>query len=90
MPNFTTEDLLRYMYNEMSKEEKADLEQQLRNNWALREKFRVLKESENSLRKFTLQGPRSKTLQAIMQYANHAHDVAATGATIEYLWVKGE
>jgi len=90
MPNFTTEDLLRYMYNEMGTEEKAEIEQQLRSNWALREKLRVLRESETSLKKFTLQGPRSKTLQAIMQYATHAHDVAATGATVEYLWVKGE
>jgi len=90
MPNFTTEDLLLYMYNEMSNLEKAALEQELQNNWALREKLQVLKESENSLRKFKLQGPRNKTVDAIMQYATGEHGVSPASAAVEYLWVKGQ
>lgn len=91
MPNFTTEDLLLYMYNEMSDREKTAMEQELQNNWALREKLQVLKESGRSLDKLKLQGPRSQTIEAIMEYATNTAETSATRSqTIEYLWIKGE
>ena len=69
MPNFTTEDLLLFIYNEMSNTEKSALEQELETNWALREKLQVLKESEQRLQKLKLQAPRFQTVDAIMEYA---------------------
>ena len=69
MPNFTTEDLLLFIYNEMSNTEKSALEQELETNWALREKLQVLKESEQRLQKLKLQAPRFQTIDAIMEYA---------------------
>lgn len=53
----------------MSENEKAALQQELDNNWALREKLQVLKESEKRLQKLQLQSPRRQTIDAIMQYA---------------------
>ena len=70
MPNFTTEDLILFMYNEMSDNDKAALQQELDNNWALREKLQVLKESEQRLQKLKLQSPRRQTISAIMEYAD--------------------
>jgi hypothetical protein len=75
MPNFTTEDLILFMYNEMSEPEKASLEQELQSNWALREKLQVLKESEQRLQKMSLQSPRRQTIAAIMEYATHSSEV---------------
>ena len=76
MANFTTEDLLMYMYNdEMSELQKAALETELQNNWALREKFNVLKEAQKRLEKLTLHTPRRQTIDAIMQYAGHTTEI---------------
>jgi hypothetical protein len=93
MPNFTTEDLLLFMYNEMSDQEKAALEQELQNNWALREKLQVLKDSEKSLQKVKTQAPRAKTIEAIMDYASATQEEGAANpnnisSNIEYLWIK--
>lgn len=74
MPNFTTEDLLLFMYNEMSEQNKADLEKELQSNWALREKLQVLKESEKRLEKLRLQSPRRQTIDAILEYADHSSE----------------
>ncbi len=75
MPKFTTEDLLLFMYNEMSNSEKSAVEQELESNWALREKLQVLKESEQRLQKLKLQTPRLQTIDAIMEYAAHDSEV---------------
>jgi hypothetical protein len=77
MPKFTTEDLLIFMYNEMSQSEKADLEKELQCNWALREKLQVLKESVQRLQKMQLQSPRRQTVEAIMEYAVHSPKVSS-------------
>jgi hypothetical protein len=76
MPNFTTEDLLLYIYDEMSNTEKSAMEQELEANWALREKLQVLKESEQRLQKLKLQAPRLQTIDAIMEYAAHDSEVS--------------
>ncbi len=78
MPNFTTEDLLLYMYNEMSKLQKAALEKELKTNWALREKLRVLSESEQRLQKLSLHSPRKQTVEAIMEYAANSSEVSSS------------
>ena len=45
MPNFTTEDLIQYVYQETSKEQSSAIEKALETDWALQEKFDTLKDS---------------------------------------------
>jgi hypothetical protein len=91
MPKFTTDDLVLYMHNEMSNAEKAALEQELQNNWALKEKLQVIKESLLRLQKIKLQSPRRQTIDAIMAYAAKPGDShAVLPPQSEYFWVKGQ
>jgi len=71
MPNFTPEDLLMYEAGELSEEQSKAIAEELAVNWALREKFRVLKEALTRLNSMKLQSPRRQTIQSIMQYAMH-------------------
>jgi hypothetical protein len=45
MINSTLEDLMRYMYDETNSSQKAQIEKELQEDWVLREKYNVLKES---------------------------------------------
>lgn len=71
MPNFTPEDLLMYEAGELSEEESRAIDEELKVNWALREKFSVLKGALTRLNSMNLQSPRRQTIQSIMQYAMH-------------------
>ncbi len=68
MNNFTTEDMIRFLYNEMNAEETAQLLAALEADWTLKEKFDVLKSSMDSLDTLRY-SPRRKSIDAIMQYA---------------------
>ena len=69
MPNFTTEDLLVYMYNEMEPGQSTQLELALQTDWALKQKYLVLKEAERTLQQTPLRSPRVITIDAILRYA---------------------
>lgn len=70
MNNFTPEDMIRFLYNEMNAEEKSALQLALEADWTLREKFEVLKQAVLSLD--TIQySPRPEAICAIMQYAGN-------------------
>ena len=69
MPNFTPEDLVMYESAELSEEQSKAIAEELTVNWALREKFNVLKEALTRLNSMKLQSPRKQTIQGIMQYA---------------------
>ena len=71
MNNFTPEDMIRFLYNEMNAEEKTALQRALEADWALREKFEVLKEAMKSLDTLRF-SPRPQAVTAIMQYADNA------------------
>ena len=71
MLNFTPEDLLMYEAGELSEEQSKAITEELNVNWALREKFSVLKEALARLNSMKLQSPRRQTIQSIMQYAMH-------------------
>ena len=71
MPNFAPEDLLLYQAGELDNVQSAAIAEELSANWALREKFNVLKEAFTRLNSMKLQSPRKQTLQAIMRYAMH-------------------
>ena len=69
MPNFTPEDLLLYDAGELSEAEHNAITQELSVNWALSEKYNVLKQAVARLNAMRLYSPRKQTLQSIMRYA---------------------
>jgi len=68
MNNFTIEDMIRFLYNEMSAEETARLMAALETDWTLKEKFEVLKSSMGNLDSLNY-SPRKKAIDAILRYA---------------------
>jgi hypothetical protein len=69
MPNFTPEDLLLYQSGELNEMQRAAIEEELKMNWALREKFNVMKEAQARLNTMPLHSPRKQTIQSIVYYA---------------------
>ncbi len=74
MPNFTTEDLIQYLYHETSKERSLAIEKALDENWELQEKIDVLKDSLQRLDKI-VESPRPQSVSAILQYARSSAEV---------------
>lgn len=72
MPKFTTEDLLLFLYDEMSAGQKKEFEAALHSDWALAQKYQVLKEARSKLNNIKLASPRNKTIASIMQYAEES------------------
>jgi hypothetical protein len=69
MHNFTTEDLLQYLYKETSTEKTAAIGVALISDWGLREKLEMLKGSQTELNSIKLFSPSNKTLENILSYA---------------------
>ena len=67
MNNFTPEDLLLYLYNEVTAEEKSAIEAQLQKDWSLREKLNVLKASLRHLNEISY-SPRTEVVLNILHY----------------------
>jgi len=70
MPNFTTDDLLRYLYNELTPVEKEALKHALQSDWALREKLQVLTACKRRIDHMTICSPRKETIAQVLQYAS--------------------
>jgi hypothetical protein len=68
MHNYTPEDLIRYLYNEMSTDEAVAIEEELPKNWSLREKLAVLKTAQERLNNL-LESPRIEPVLNILKYA---------------------
>jgi len=68
MTNFTPEDLLLYLYNEVSATQAIAIEDALQKDWTLREKFNVLKASMHRLDKIT-ESPRTEVVLNVLNYA---------------------
>ena len=68
MINFTPEDLLLYLYNEMNPQQTAAVEAALEKDWTLREKLAVLKASMQRLDKITV-SPRTEVVLNVLNYA---------------------
>jgi hypothetical protein len=69
MANFTPEDLLLYLYNEMEPATKLEFEQALEVDWTLREKLGVLKTSMQRLDRL-VQPPRTEVILNILRHAS--------------------
>ena len=68
MLNYTTEDLLLYLYRETSDKESASIREALENDWDLKEKYDVLKNSMLALDRM-IESPRAESIKAILNYA---------------------
>ena len=69
MHNFTTEDLLQYLYKETSNEKTEAITNALNSDWSLREKMDVLIVANSELNTIKLLSPRKQTLENIFNYA---------------------
>jgi hypothetical protein len=76
MTKSTLEDLIAFMYDESNAADKSNIEEELKDNWTLREKFNVLRESFERLNKMKLQSPRNESVNAILRYACCTSDVS--------------
>ena len=69
MHNFTTEDLIQYLYKETSPDITAAIKSALVSDWSLREKFEILQASQVELNTVKLLSPRNQTINNILNYA---------------------
>jgi len=69
MTLFTPEDLVMYLYNETSPEKTAAIELALQNDWALREKLQLLRESVKDVEHMPLSSPRTEVILRVLNYA---------------------
>lgn len=68
MINFTPEELLLYLYNETSEEQTVAIKRALEQDWTLREKLAVLKDSMQRL-DVVIESPRTNVVLDILNYA---------------------
>jgi hypothetical protein len=69
MTLFTPEDLVMYLYKDTSPEKTAAIELALQNDWALREKLQLLRESVTDIEQVPLSSPRTEVILRVMNYA---------------------
>lgn len=74
MDIYTPENMIRYLYKETSAEESAALQLALESDWALREKFEVLKRAIDGLNTIH-QSPRPSVIQSLLRYAGVSKEV---------------
>jgi hypothetical protein len=68
MTNFTPEELILYLYKEISSQKAAAIEQALTEDWTLREKLSVLKTSMQRLDSIK-KSPRTEVVLNVLNYA---------------------
>ncbi len=68
MITITPEELIRYLYNEASAKQVAEIEKALQEDWTLREKLSVLKASQERLNTI-VEKPRTEVVLNILNYA---------------------
>ena len=76
MTKSTLEDLIAFMYNEPNAADKSQIENELKEDWTLKEKYTVLKEAFERLNRMKLQSPRQQSVDAILKYACFTSDVS--------------
>lgn len=77
MHNFTPEDLLLYLYKEVTPQQSAAIEEALQQDWTLREKLAVLKTSMERLNNLTVV-PRTEVVLNVLKYAAAAQQTVKT------------
>lgn len=74
MYNFTPEEILLYLYKESSTELTTAIEEELKKNWALREKLAVMKTAMERLNNITV-SPRMEVVLNVLRYASESEKV---------------
>jgi hypothetical protein len=74
MHNYAPEDLILYLYKELSPEATTAIEKALTEDWTLREKLAVLKTSRERLEGLTVT-PRTEVILNILKYAQATEKV---------------
>jgi hypothetical protein len=69
MVNYTNDDVILYIHNEMPAAQLIAFENALANDWSLQEKVNLLSTTINYLPKTTLLSPSTRTINSIMAYA---------------------
>jgi ppGpp synthetase/RelA/SpoT-type nucleotidyltranferase len=73
---FTPEHLIMYLYNdEIDEQLREQIETALQNDWSLREKLQVIRESKDRLDKAGLSQPRTSSISAILSHAGKPEKV---------------
>lgn len=72
MIKITSEDLVRYMYNETSERKAASIKAALQADWNLRESYEKLLNSYKDLNKIHF-SPRPQSVDNILKYASKKH-----------------
>jgi len=75
MVNYTTEDLIQYLYQETAEEQTKAIEKALETDWSLQEQYTALKDSKQELDKL-VKSPRQQSIEAILNYASTSTAVA--------------
>lgn len=75
MVNYTTEDLIQYLYQETTEEQTKAIEKALETDWSLQEQYTALKDSKQELDKL-VKSPRQQSIEAILNYASTSTAVA--------------
>ena len=76
MYNYTPEELLLYLYKETSTEQTIAIEEELKKNWALREKLAVIKTAMERLNNITV-SPRTEVVLSVLQKASQTKAVSS-------------
>ena len=79
MHNYTPEELLLYLYKELSAEQALAIEEEIKSNWALREKLAVMKTAMERLNNLVV-SPRTETVLNIMRHAQKLMAAKAAGS----------
>lgn len=69
MIKITQEELLKYLYNETSKQKTSDIKAALQTNWDMRETFEKLLGAQQNLKEIVL-SPEQKVVNRILKYAS--------------------
>ena len=72
MIKITSEDLIRYLYNETSTSKTARIEEALQIDSQLRDEFEKIKSTYSSLKDVSL-SPRQESVDKILEYASKMH-----------------
>ena len=76
MIHYSPEELLQYLYKETTPDLTAAIEKALQEDWTLREKLAVLKDSQDRLNTL-FESPRTETILNILRYADATETVAS-------------
>jgi hypothetical protein len=75
MTDYTTDDLIQYLYHETSEEKTNAIEKALQTDWNLKEQFEALKGTKLELDKLVT-SPRPQSVMAILNYARTTTAIA--------------